>query len=60
MYAIVEVGGKQYKVEPDKYFKTEKLNAQVGDKVELPWLLVADGENVEVATGEKRAKILNG
>ena len=56
MYAIVEVGGKQYKVEPDKYFKTEKLNAQVGDKVELPCLLVADGENVEVATGEKRAK----
>ena len=40
MYAIVEVGGKQYKVEPNTYFKTEKIDANVGDKVELPCLLV--------------------
>lgn len=56
MYAIVEVGGKQYKVEPNTYFKSEKINAEVGEKVELPCLLVADGENVEIATGEKTAK----
>ena len=53
MYAIVKVGGKQYKVEPNTYFKAEKLNAQVGDKVELPCLLVADGENVDVNTSAK-------
>ena len=29
MYAIVEVGGKQYKVEPGKYFFTEKVSANV-------------------------------
>ena len=56
MYAIVEVGGKQYKVEPNTYFKAEKINAQVGEKVELPCLLVADGESVEIATGDKKAK----
>ena len=57
MYAIVEVGGKQYKVEPNKYFKTEKLDANVGDKVELPCLLVADGDKVEIATSAgKKAK----
>ena len=57
MYAIVEVGGKQYKVEPDKFFKTEKLEAKVGDKVELPCLLVADGDKVEIATNSgKKAK----
>ena len=33
MFAIVEVGGKQYKVEPNTYFKTEKMDANVGDKV---------------------------
>ena len=49
MYAIVEVGGKQYKVEPNKYFKTEKIDANVGDKVELPCLLVADGDKVQIA-----------
>ena len=48
MYAIVEVGGKQYKVEPNTYFKTEKIEAKVGDKVELNCLLVADGDNVTI------------
>ena len=43
MYAIVKVGGKQYKVEPNTYFKAEKLTANVGDKVELPCLLVEIG-----------------
>lgn len=57
MYAIVEVGGKQYKVEPNTFFKTEKLDANVGDKVELDCLLVADGDNVEIATSNaKKAK----
>lgn len=53
MYAIVKVGGKQYKVEPDRYFKTEKLDAQVGEKVELPCVLVADGDNVEIGSNAK-------
>ena len=57
MYAIVEVGGKQYKVEPNTYFKAEKLDANVGDKVELPCLLVADGDKVEIASANgKKAK----
>ncbi len=57
MYAIVEVGGKQYKVEPNKYFKAEKIDAKVGDKVELPCLLVADGEKVDIASStSKKAK----
>ena len=56
MYAIVKVGGKQYKVEPNTFFKTEKIDANVGDKVELPCLLVADGENVDVATGASQPK----
>lgn len=54
MYAIVEVGGKQYKVEPNTYFKVEKLDANVGDKVELPCLLVADGDKVQIATADAK------
>ena len=54
MYAIVKVGGKQYKVEPNTYFKSEKIDAQVGEKVELPCLLVADGENVEIASANSK------
>lgn len=45
MYAIVEIGGKQHKVEAGKYFFTEKLNANVGDKVEFEANLIsADGK----------------
>ena len=35
MYAIVNAGGMQYKVEPGKYFKAEKVNANVGETIEL-------------------------
>ena len=55
MYAIVEVGGKQYKVEPNQYFKTEKIEANVGDKVKLPCHLVADGEKVDIMTAKSQA-----
>lgn len=49
MYAIVETGGKQYKVSPDGYFKVEKLNADENAKVELSnVLLVNDGKDVKI------------
>ena len=35
MYAIVGCGGKQYKVEKDMLVKVEKIDAEVGAKVEL-------------------------
>ena len=48
MYAIVNVGGKQVKVEQGKWFKTERMSAEVGSKVELPVaLLVDDAGNVK-------------
>lgn len=51
MYAIVECGGKQYKVEKDMLVKVEKLDAQVGDVVELKTLLFVD-ENGNVKAGQ--------
>ena len=39
MYAIIENGSKQYKVAVDDVVKFEKLNANVGDKVEFKVLL---------------------
>ncbi len=46
MYAIVETGGKQYKVSVDEIVNVEKLQAKVGDKVELNTLMLVDGEKV--------------
>ena len=49
MYAVVESGGKQYKVEPGGTFQVEKLLADVGATVELERvLLVGDGDALEV------------
>ena len=45
MYAIVKTGGKQYKVEKDMRVKVEKLNAKVGDKINLDCILVVDSKN---------------
>lgn len=55
MYAIVKVGGKQYKVEAGKYFLTEKIDANVGDKVELDCLLTSDDKG-KVVVGAPLAK----
>lgn len=45
MYAVIETGGKQYKVKEGDRLKVEKLDAQVGDKLEIDKvLMVADKE----------------
>lgn len=64
MYAIVETGGKQYRVAPGGVIAVERLAGAVGDVVELSRvLLVANGGEVQVGSpvvsGAKvRAKIL--
>jgi len=51
MFAVIETGGKQYKVSPGQKLKVEKLDAAEGSNLTLDKvLLVADGENVEVGT----------
>ena len=46
MYAIIETGGKQYKVAKDDLVNVEKLDNQVGEKVSLNVLMLVDGEKV--------------
>jgi large subunit ribosomal protein L21 len=46
MYAVVETGGKQYKVAPGQVVQVERLQLEKGSQIELDRvLLVADGEN---------------
>ncbi len=53
MYAIVKTGGKQYKVAPGDKLNIEKLDAEVGAKVELEAICVVDGGKVELADAGK-------
>ena len=46
MYAIIETGGKQYKVAKDDLVNVEKLDKEVGEKVKLDVLMLVDGEKV--------------
>ncbi|MBE0414946.1 MAG: 50S ribosomal protein L21 [Dehalococcoidia bacterium] len=51
MYAIVQTGGKQYKVSPGETIDVERLPAEEGSTIELDQvLLIADGERVRVGT----------
>lgn len=47
MYAIVKTGGKQYKVAPGDKVNIEKLDAQVGDEVQLTAICLVDGDKIE-------------
>lgn len=50
-FAIIETGGKQYKVELGTKIKVEKLDTQKGEKLSLDKvLLIADGDTVEIGT----------
>ena len=46
MYAVVNTGGKQAKVEVGSVVAVDKLKAKVGDTVSLPVLMIADGETI--------------
>lgn len=46
MFAIVQTGGKQYKVSENDIISVEKLENAVGDKVTLDVLLVSDNGKV--------------
>lgn len=45
MYAIIESGGKQYRVAEGEIVSLEKLPGEIGDRLEFPLLAVAkDGQ----------------
>lgn len=47
MFAIMQAGGKQYRVNEGDVLRLEKLAAEVGESVELPVLLLG-GEALKV------------
>ncbi len=63
MYAVIETGGKQYRVQPGQVLRVEKLTADAGEEVEFnKVLLTADGEEIKVGNpyldgGSVKAKV---
>ena len=50
MFAVVQTGGKQYNVTENDVLRVEKLEKQVGEKVNLDVLLVSDGNKTVAGT----------
>ena len=48
MYAVIKTGGKQYKVAEGEFLKVEKLEGEIGDKIEFAEVLMVGGENTVV------------
>lgn len=48
MYAIIESGGKQYRVEKGDIIKVEKLDAEVGSKVTFEDVLFIGDKTIKV------------
>jgi large subunit ribosomal protein L21 len=53
MYAVIQTGGKQYRVAEGETLRVEKLTATPGDKLSFsPLLFADDGGNVQVGKPE--------
>lgn len=51
MYAIIQTGGKQYRVAPGDIVKLEKLSGKIGDPVTFDKvILTSDDDNVTLGT----------
>ena len=50
-FAIIETGGKQYKVSASTILEIEKLNAKVGETIKFDnVLLLSDNKNTEIGS----------
>jgi large subunit ribosomal protein L21 len=57
MYAVVESGGKQYKVEEGTSLFVDRLDVKDGDKVSLRPVLFRDGDVITAAKDLAKVKV---
>ena len=53
MYAVIETGGKQYRVAPGDVIQVETLTGDVGAEVEFGRVLAVMNDSNELVTGSK-------
>lgn len=60
MYAVIETGGKQYRVEPGMRIRVEKIDTKPGDTVEFtPIMVRKDNGDLEFGKGKVVAEVLS-
>jgi large subunit ribosomal protein L21 len=56
MYAVIETGGKQYRVAPGDVIRVEKLCGEIGAEVEFDKVLAVSKEAGEVLAGPETSQ----
>ncbi|MGA3018898.1 MAG: 50S ribosomal protein L21 [Bryobacteraceae bacterium] len=60
MHAILETGGKQYRVAPGDVIRVEKIEGEIGSEVELPVKAAFTDEGQLVTGGTVKGTIVTG
>ena len=55
MFAVIKVGGKQYRAGKDEELVVDHLSGEVGESLEVPVAFAADGDDFDL--GEKTARV---
>ncbi len=50
MYAVIETGGKQYKVNPGQTLRVDRLDGEIGSTIKLEKVLMLSGDDVKVGS----------
>ena len=59
MYAVIETGGKQYRVAPGQTIEVETLPGEAGAEIEVGRVLaVVDGESVKAGPAAEGVRVL--
>ena len=57
-YAVVQAGGKQFRVTEGEVVRVPSIGAEVGSSVEFDALLRADGGQIELGNGRVKATVV--
>ncbi|MBA3603672.1 MAG: 50S ribosomal protein L21 [Parachlamydiaceae bacterium] len=60
MYAIIQTGGKQYKVAPGDFIDVELLEANLGDQLQFDVLFVNDGTSLLIGAPLVEGAVVRG
>ena len=58
MFAVLKVGGKQYRAGKDEELIVDHLDGEVGDSVEIPVAFTANGDDFDLSGGTAQVEIL--
>ena len=58
MFAVLKIGGKQYRAGRDAELIVDRLSGEVGDALEVPVAFVADGDDFDLSDRTARVEIL--